>query len=322
MDERSNQTSEELDELALQDQAEEAENDDEQEVVEQEEEEAIGDETENADDEQPEEVEEVDDNYVIAIERNGKQEELSIADIEKLLYIRDKEQELQEKENTILQYNALLNAVANDHFLNRVVSYRLGGYDPATIVKFLYNYFMENNYFDEQQNASDDPQSRLEKEVTELKTRMEYERRYQENTQALLREYYNTISEEPITDNKLASEIAQEVAKVVAEMVGESPDKVLYSQRVTPAIARAAWREVAERYPQIKKKSTGQSGQTVKTTKKIVVKKRGDSSKQPPRQLPANVGIRSGASINRSSEVLTYSPENARRQLQKLLNGK
>lgn len=254
------------------------------------------------------------------VDDNGERIELGVKDIEDLIELRKRRREIEQREQQVYQYNALLQAIGNDHFLNRIITYRLSGYDPSTIVQFLYNYFMENNLFDNKQNEAPNETSKLERELNELKSQMELNQRYNDNTQLLLRSYYETISNEPITDQKLAADVAQKVIEIIADMVGEKPDHVIYSSRITPSLAKAAWREVVHYFPQLAKKEQSQASSKKSDVKKIHIKKK-EQQRTMFRQIPANAGIKEPVKQVAKSDVLSYSPENARMQLRKLLQG-
>lgn len=191
--------------------------------------------------------------------------------------LQARELELEQQQQQLSQYNALLNFVTTDSLTKAIAQYRLEGVSEFEAIEAVYNYYLQNNLG---KSIAEDPD--LDPKVRELQDKVrkydeffenqEKTRNIDENNKFLAQEAINLgyrIDEQDLPvvideANRVAFQLFSEIAPDIP------PDQFTALRKITPGIARAIWDETSRR---LKGRLGGEQQQQQQQNTQLVRKK-------------------------------------------------
>lgn len=215
-------------------------------------------------------------------------EQININDLPYILAgakkLQAREAEIEQQQQQLSSYSALLNFVTTDNLTKSIAQYRLQGVSEFEALETIYNYYLQNNLGQASQNEEeDDPRLKALNEKVrkydEFFENQEKTRNIEENNKFLAQEAINLGYQ---VDEKDLPIVVEEANKVAYQLFSEiapdiPPDQFTALRKVTPGIARAIWDETARRLqgrlnnetsrqPSVRKKMAAQKLQQASVT--------------------------------------------------------
>lgn len=168
--------------------------------------------------------------------------------------LQAREAELEQQQQQLSGYSALLNFVTTDNLTKAITQYRLQGVSEFEAIEAVYNYYLQNNLGQTSaEDEDDDPRLKAlndkVRKYDEFFENQERTRNIEENNKFLAQEAINLGYQVDEKDLPVVIEEANKVAyQLFAEIAPDiPPDQFTAMRKVTPGIARAIWDETARR---------------------------------------------------------------------------
>ncbi len=167
--------------------------------------------------------------------------------------LQARERDLVEREQYLNSSKQLLDFVRDDEFVRTITHYRLEGRSPAEIAEAVYNFYLENQEYQSQDQAPVDPQIKaMQEKIQQYDKHFEtqaLESTRRDNNITLSNEFVGLGFDAELLDDPnvlgVANQVASEIFKELAPDI--DPTQFTLRRKVTPTIAKMIWNEVSSR---------------------------------------------------------------------------